>query len=297
MTLDGKILQAVEEMRTGSKMHDDKRDEGLPTEIPEVERINDLSYGPDPKWNLLDIYLPKKRTGKVPVIISIHGGGWVYGTKETYQFYGLGLAKEGFAFVNFNYRLAPDVQFPGEMDDVNRLMHWVAEHGAEYDLDTGNVFLVGDSAGGQMEEQYLAILTNDKFRQLFGYELPKLTVRAAALNCGAYFMLTPGFTDGAPSAYFTPEAVSGKEEMLNTEKYLTQNLPPLFIMTANQDFLHDSAVRLDGYLLAKEIPHELHIYGDMENPRGHVFHCNQRDDIAKQCNLDELNFFRKHLTQ
>ena len=47
-------------------------------------------------------------------------------------------------------------------------------------------------------------------------------------------------------------------------------------MTANQDFLHDSAVRLDGYLLAKEIPHELHIYGDMENPRGHVFHCNQR---------------------
>lgn len=64
MTLDSKILQAVEEMRTGSKMHDDKRDEGLPTEIPEVERINDLSYGPDPKWNLLDIYLPKKRTGK-----------------------------------------------------------------------------------------------------------------------------------------------------------------------------------------------------------------------------------------
>lgn len=291
------LAAAVEKLRTEFKAGDDKRDEGLPTEIPEVERINDLSYGPDPKWNLLDIYLPKKRTGKVPVIISIHGGGWVYGTKETYQFYGLSLAKEGFAFVNFNYRLAPDVQFPGEMDDVSRLMHWVAEHGAEYDLDTDNVFLVGDSAGGQMEEQYLAILTNDKFRQLFGYELPKLTVRAAALNCGAYFMLTPGFTDGAPGAYFTPEAVSGKEEMLNTEKYLTQNLPPLFIMTANHDFLHDSAVRLDGYLLAKEIPHELHIYGDMENPRGHVFHCNQRDDIAKQCNLDELNFFRKHLKQ
>ena len=152
----------------------------------------------------------------MPVIISIHGGGWVYRTKETYQFYGMGLAKEGFAFVNFNYRLAPDVQFPSELDDVNRLMHWVGEHGAEYDLDTDNVFFVGDSAGGQMEEQYLAILTNGKFRQLFGYDLPKLTVRAAALNCGAYFMLTPGFTDDVPGAYFTPEAVAGKKELLNT---------------------------------------------------------------------------------
>ncbi|MGM9906039.1 alpha/beta hydrolase, partial [Lactobacillus sp.] len=126
------LAEAVIKLRSEFKASDDKRDEGLPTEIPEVERINDISYGPDPKWNLLDIYLPKDRTGKVPVIISIHGGGWVYGTKETYQFYGMGLAKEGFAFVNFNYRLAPDVQFPSELDDVNRVMHWVAEHGAEY---------------------------------------------------------------------------------------------------------------------------------------------------------------------
>lgn len=244
---------------------------------------------------MLDIYLPKKRTGKVPVIISIHGGGWVYGTKETYQFYGLSLAKEGFAFVNFNYRLAPDVHFPSEMDDVNRLMHWVADHGAEYDLDTDNVFLVGDSAGGQMAEQYLAILTNPDYRQLFAYDLPNLTVRAAALNCGAYFLLSPGSRNGAPAAYFTEDAISGKEELLNTEKYLTTALPPLFIMTASKDFLRDSAIRLDGYLLAKEIPHELHIYGDSENPRGHVFHCNQKDPLAKQCNLDELDFFRKYL--
>ena len=48
---------------------------------------------------------------------------------------------------------------------------------------------------------------------------------------------------------------------------------------------------LDGYLLAKEIPHELHIYGDSQNPRGHVFHCDQKDPLARQCNLDELNFF------
>ena len=92
------VLQAVMTMRTEWKKSDDARDAGLPTDIPEVTRHNDIQYGKDPKWNLLDLYLPNGVSGKIPVIIQIHGGGWVYGTKETYQFYGLGLAKRGFAF-------------------------------------------------------------------------------------------------------------------------------------------------------------------------------------------------------
>lgn len=297
MTVNSEIINDVLKLRNAFKDGDNKRDAGLPTEIPEVERINDLSYGPDPKWNLLDIYLPKNRNGKVPTIINIHGGGWVYGTKETYQFYGLSLAKEGFGFVNFNYHLAPDVEFPSELNEVNDVMHWVAENGKKYDLDPDNIFIVGDSAGGQMAEQYLTILANDKFREKFGYEKPNLNIRAAALNCGAYFLLIPGIIEGAVDAYFTPEIVKKDKDLLETEKYMNNNLPPLFIMTANEDFLHDCALRLDGYLIAKHIPHELHIYGASDNPRGHVFHCNQKDDLARQCNLDELNFFRKYINK
>lgn len=51
------------------------RESGLPHDIPEVTRIDDLQYGEDPKWNLLDLYLPKNVKGKIPVIINIHGGG------------------------------------------------------------------------------------------------------------------------------------------------------------------------------------------------------------------------------
>ena len=81
------VKEAVFNMRKDCKISDGQRDKGLPTSIPEVERINDLQYGDDPLWNLLDIYLPQKRNEKVPTIIHIHGGGWCYGTKETYQFY------------------------------------------------------------------------------------------------------------------------------------------------------------------------------------------------------------------
>ena len=289
------ILKEIEQMRIACKQNDDKRDANLPLEIPEVTRINDLSYGPDPKWHLLDLYLPKNVQKNIPVIVHIHGGGWVYGTKETYQFYGMSLAKEGFAFVNFTYHLGPDVAFPGILEDVDLVMHWLCEHANQYHLDLNNVFLAGDSAGGQMVEQYLAILTNENYRQHFNFELPDLTIRAAALNCGLYFIHLPGNLQGAVTGYFTKEAQEKYREVLNVEKYLTTNLPPLFIMSSNKDFLYEQAIRLDGYLMAKEIHHELHIYGDKKHPRGHVFHCNIKDDIAQQCNLDEINFFKKYL--
>lgn len=63
MMKDQEILNAVKEMRISWKENDDKRDSGLPHDIPEVTRIDDLQYGEDPKWNLLTyIYL---RTLKV----------------------------------------------------------------------------------------------------------------------------------------------------------------------------------------------------------------------------------------
>lgn len=80
------------------KRNDAKRDAGLVT--PEyVRRFDDLSYGPDPKWNRLDVYRPRDAEGKLPVIVSVHGGGWVYGDKELYQHYCMSLVRHGFALL------------------------------------------------------------------------------------------------------------------------------------------------------------------------------------------------------
>lgn len=295
MVVKENILKAAKAMNAMCKENDDKRDAGLPHDIPEVERFDDIAYGPKEKWNLLDVYLPRKRGKKVPTIISIHGGGWVYGTKETYQFFGLSLAKNGFAFVNFNYQLAPEVEFPGELDDVNRAMHWVATHGSEYHLDLDNIFIIGDSAGGQMAMQYLTILTNDDFRQKFGYEKPNFIVRAAAINCGAAFLNLPGIIEGAPQAYFTDNVLETKKDMLETEEYITQDIPPLLLTTANQDFIRDCTVRLDGFLTAKHINHVFRSYGTPEEPKAHVFNYNVKDPVATKCNLEILDFFKQYL--
>ena len=92
---------------------DRKRDAGLTTP-DDVKRYDNIPYGRDKKWQILDVYRPKEKEGKLPVIISVHGGGWVYGTKEVYQFYCMSLAQRGFAAVNFNYRLAPGHRYPAQ---------------------------------------------------------------------------------------------------------------------------------------------------------------------------------------
>jgi acetyl esterase/lipase len=292
---DEEIKQAILEFREGAKKNDDQRDAGLPTEVEGVKRFNDISYGDDPKWNLLDVYLPEEVSGPIPTIINIHGGGWCYGTKETYQFYGLNWAQRGFAFVNANYRLAPDVTFPSELDDVNLYMHWVEDHAQDYHFDTNNVFIVGDSAGGQMAEQYVTILKNPEYRAMFGYKVPDMTFRAVALNSSANFMLDSGTIKNVINGYFTQDTLENHREMLDTEKYIQSNFLPTYICTANEDFIRNNSIKFDGFLTAKNVSHVCKMYGDEKNPRGHVFLINQKDDLARQANDDEMNFFKKYI--
>ena len=104
--------------RLTASRNDRKRDEGLTTP-EEILRYDNIPYGPDPWWHLMDIYRPRDAEGKIPVIIDVHGGGWVYGDKVLYSHYCMDLARRGFAVVNFNYRLAPRHRFPAGFQDMN----------------------------------------------------------------------------------------------------------------------------------------------------------------------------------
>ncbi len=296
MKINEKLMQAVTKFRTGAKKSDDKRDAGLPHNIPEVERFDNLQYGQDSKWNSLDIYLPKKVDPPFPTIINVHGGGWVYGTKETYQYYGMGLAKRGFAFINPNYRLAPEhAEFPDELNDVDTYLHWIDDHADEYRLDRNNFFLLGDSAGGQMVEQYTTILTNPDYAKLFPYKPLNLHFRAIGLNCAASFVLTPASLAGLEGAYFTPATVKKYHEQLDVEKYITKDFLPTFLITANKDFLHGIQFTLFGFLLGHGIQAICKSYGNDENPRAHVFFINQRDKLAQLANDQEIEFFKNYI--
>ena len=87
-------------IRREFKKGDDIRDAGL-TAPDDVIRYKDIAYGKDSAMQVLDVYRPKDTEGNLPVIVSVHGGGWVYGDKELYQYYCMSIAQRGFAVVNF----------------------------------------------------------------------------------------------------------------------------------------------------------------------------------------------------
>ena len=178
---------------------DKKRDAGLT--IPEsVSAYRDISYGKHGRWSLLDLYVPKDVTAPVPVIVSVHGGGWVYGTKETYVYYCSDLARRGFAVVNFSYRLAPRHKFPAALEDTNAAFHWLLENADRYGLDASRVFAVGDSAGAHMLGLYACLCTDPAFAARFDFRPPEGFVpRAVALNCGVYHMAPGGKRDMSSS--------------------------------------------------------------------------------------------------
>ncbi|VDG23379.1 alpha/beta hydrolase [Lactiplantibacillus mudanjiangensis] len=294
MSTNDSVMQAVTKMRTEWHDNDAKRDANLPTHFPEVQRFDNLSYGPAGVANQLDVYLPTGTTEPIPTVINIHGGGFVYGDKELYQHYCLWWAQNGFAVVNFNYRLAPETIFPGALLDTAAVLTWVKQQAATYHFDLNNLFVTGDSAGGTLTEQALALTTNADYRDLLGVTDPGIHFKGAALNCGLYFLDRPGALDDGSIvglAYFTPSARKEYAAAIRTEDYLSSAIPPLYVMTANQDFLHDEGIRFDQFLIDHQLPHTFNVYGDEDHTRGHVFHLDMRDPLGQECNLAEKAFF------
>ena len=274
------------------------RDEGLTTP-DDIIRFDDIAYGEDKKWQVLDVYRPKGKEGKLPVIISVHGGGWVYGDKEVYQWYCMNLAQRGFAVVNFTYRLAPEYKFPASLEDTNSAVKWVLSHAEEYGLDTAHFFAVGDSAGAHNLSLYTAALTNPDYAENFTFELPEdFCFNAIALNCGA-FRISLGGTEDLTTmlmADFLPgEGTDEELYLISCVNHITDKFPPVFVMTAVDDFLKAQPSVVIPKLVENDIPHISRFYGTKENRLGHVFHCNIKTEDARICNDEECAFFREFL--
>ena len=324
------MSQTSEKFRVEWLAADRARDAGL-EEPTDVTAFKDIPYGEFGDWNLLDLYMPKgaatelnttsldaaaKSTAensaannvvqKLPVIISIHGGAFVYGQKETYKFYLMSLAQRGFACVNFNYRLAPEYKFPAALEDTDAVLHWVLENAGKYNLDTENIFMVGDSAGANYAALYAIYCVNPEYakrvqdasKNWFGKPAainppPGFVPRAVALNCGVYDLTEDRDNHADIMLDLFGEHLEECCEYMNAMDYLTADFPPAFVMTGEYDFLKLQNRLMDRELSKLNLPHVFKLYGTKEDKEiSHVFHVNMKLPLAHLCNDEECEFFR-----
>ena len=293
------MAETITEFRQRLAAGDAKRDAGL-TIPTDVTRYLDISYG-EYAENVLDVYCPKGTDKKLPTIFSIHGGGWVYGDKELYSHYCMRLAQRGFTVVNFTYRLAPEYRYPAPLEDTCKVTHWIMAHAEEYFIDVDNIFMLGDSAGGQLCQQFLTLLTNPAYRKFFDFAPPEnFRVNACALNCGFYFFPFNRFVSpkrfGIMIGSYFPDDYVPLLKQLKVRKYVTRDFPPAFVMTGQYDYLKSMAKPMWRTLKKHGVEAVLRIYGTKEQKEiRHVFHVNCKLPLAAVCNDDECAFFRAHL--
>ncbi|SNT57599.1 Acetyl esterase/lipase [Actinomadura meyerae] len=147
-----------------------------------VERVANISYGPEGKRNLLDLYRHRSLPTGAPVLIHLHGGGYKGGRKNSQALPLLRhLAGQGWVCISANYRLLPEANFDDHLADAKRVIAWVREYGRSYGADPDRIFLAGSSAGAHLSA--MAAFTADG---------PDTSV-AAVIGLGGYY--GPYYTD------------------------------------------------------------------------------------------------------
>ncbi len=122
-----------------------------PLRVPDgIETYRDLAYVTNGHRNQkLDLYVPKGGT-RFPLIIWVHGGGFMKGSKNQALPVEAGYLKDGYAVASVDYRFSQDAPFPAQIEDCKAAVRWLRAHADEYHLDPKHFAAWGSSAGGHL---------------------------------------------------------------------------------------------------------------------------------------------------
>ena len=143
----------------------------------------EVAFGPDANQTV-DIYAPEKPSGKLPMLLFIHGGSWDSGDKASYVFVGRAFAAKGYVTFVANYRKRPSSTYPAFIEDAALAMAFAQQRGADYGGDSARLYLVAHSAGAYNMMQALL----DR-RYIEAAEVNEAGLRAIAALAGPYDFL------------------------------------------------------------------------------------------------------------
>jgi acetyl esterase/lipase len=213
---------------------------------PGVEWIKDLPYADGHERHQLDVYRPAGGCARAPVLLQIHGGGWMFGNKHEQ---GLPLvyhlAARGWVVVTPSYRLSPQARFPDHLVDCKRALAWVKRSIATYGGDPGFVAVTGGSAGGHLTA-LMALTANDPRLQP-GFEDVETAVAAAVPFYGVYDFTDRHGLKGSGDAMVrwleqtvmpcSPQQDPALWDLASPIAQVRRDAPPFFVLHGTHDSL------------------------------------------------------------
>lgn len=194
----------------------------------------DLAYGAHARHRL-DVYAPTAPAASRPVLVWLHGGGFIRGDKAQRANVGLWGARQGFVTVLPNYRLAPECRWPAGPEDVVAVWRWLQDHAVDFGGDAARIVLAGESAGAA----HVAAAT-----LMQRFQPPGWRIAGAALFSGPYNARLEGFArrafgvatpDPRNDAYFGAERAAW--DAASIVDHVDAAPFPLWISFAERDLL------------------------------------------------------------
>ncbi|MER5706913.1 alpha/beta hydrolase [Streptomyces sp. NPDC042898] len=208
------------------------------------------------------IVRPRGATGPLPVILYIHGAGWVFGNAHTHDRLVRELAVgTGAAVVFPEYDLSPEARYPVAIEQNYSVAQWVAREGHHKDLDGTRIAVAGDSVGGNMSAA-LTLMAKQRGDVTLVQQVLFYPVTDASFDTDSYHAFGEGYflrrdamkwfwdqytTEETERAQITASPLRATTEQLT-------GLPPALVVTAEADVLRDEGEAYAAKLRAAGVP-------------------------------------------
>lgn len=219
----------------------------------------------------LDLYLPPEQTQPVPLIIWIHGGGWMAGS--TVNAKRLPFPREGFALASVEYRLSKEAKWPAQIEDCKAAVRWLRAHAPEFQLDPDRFGVIGHSAGGHLSALVGTTGDTGYFSNGEGPFVSSAVQAVCSMSGPSDFSrLDPDAVPGARIRHNAPDSpearlfgapiqlVPEKVKEANPASYIDRHDPPFCLIHGSRDLAvtPEQSVLLFDALERKRVKSELH---------------------------------------
>ncbi|OIK19775.1 alpha/beta hydrolase [Bacillus amyloliquefaciens] len=214
----------------------------LPVDIEDIM----ISGGPSGQVSVR-IMRPQNAPAHLPVIVYIHGAGWVFGNEHTHDRLIRELAVGAQAAIVFpNYTLSPEAKYPTAIEEIYAVVKWAAENGRENGLNPESLTIAGDSVGGNMTAA-VTLMAKARGDLNIRQQLLFYPVTDASFDTESYHQFATGyFLRNDAMMWFWDQYTTNSNERaeitaspLRATTEQLQGLPPALIITAEADVLRD----------------------------------------------------------